>query len=84
QRRRRGQLTGERIAALDSTPGWVWNLHEAAWADAFDKLAGFAGEHGHTRIPRDHRCYDGFLLFQWASDQRREYAAGTLDAQRTA
>ncbi|WP_211285914.1 helicase associated domain-containing protein, partial [Mycobacterium timonense] len=41
QRRRRGQLTGERIAALDSTPGWVWNLHEAAWADAFDKLAGF-------------------------------------------
>ncbi|EUA65417.1 helicase associated domain protein [Mycobacterium xenopi 4042] len=24
------------------------------------------------------------MLFQWASDQRREYAAGTLDAQRTA
>lgn len=84
QRRRRDQLGAERVAALESTPGWVWNLHDAAWTDAYERLAVFAAEHGHTRIPRDHRCVDGFLLFQWASEQRREHLAGRLDAARAA
>ena len=84
QRRRRHQLPAERVAQLQATPGWVWNLRDAAWQDAFDRLAAFAGEHGHTRIPRDHRCADGFLLFQWASGQRREYLDGALDAERAA
>ncbi|KAA1248663.1 DEAD/DEAH box helicase [Mycobacterium simiae] len=81
-RRRRALLTPQQSTALESQHGWVWNLHEAAWEEAFARLRAYIDEHGHAHIPRGFRCDDGFALDQWASVQRSDLAAGRLSADR--
>lgn len=81
-RRRRALLTPQQTAALAAQPGWVWNLHDAAWEEAFGRLSAYIAEHGHAHLPRGFRCADGFALDQWASVQRTDLAAGRLSAER--
>lgn len=81
-RRRRALLTPEQSTALQAQPGWVWNLHDAAWEEAFERLRTYVAEHGHGHIPRGFRCADGFALDQWASVQRTDLAAGRLSVDR--
>lgn len=83
-RRRRALLTPQQTAALEAQPGWVWNLHDAAWEEAFERLRAYIAEHGHAHLPRGFRCADGFALDQWASVQRTDLAAGRLPADREA
>lgn len=81
-RRRRALLTPRQTAALQAHPGWVWNLHDAAWEEAFGRLRAYIAEHGHALLPRGFRCADGFALDQWASVQRTDLAGGRLSAER--
>ncbi|MGW9210949.1 Helicase associated domain protein [Embleya sp. NPDC055664] len=58
---------------------------ERDWVRGYLAARRFLGTHGHMRIPLDAR--DGhdhdYPVGQWAAVQRREYAAGRLDAGRT-
>lgn len=81
-RRRRELLTDAQRNALDSVEGWQWNLHDAAWQAAYERLAEFAAVHGHCRVPQGYYCEDGFLLTPWAPAQRFQYQAGTLAPER--
>lgn len=81
-RRRRALLSPQQRQALETQPGWVWNLHDAAWEEAFERLRAYIEQHGHAHIPRGFRCADGFALDQWASVQRTDHAAGRLSAER--
>jgi superfamily II DNA or RNA helicase len=83
-RRRRRQLSVHQVAQLESLNGWVWNTHDAAWWEAYERLRGYVEEHGHARIPTQYRCAGGFALAQWASVQRTDAAAGRMPADRQA
>lgn len=81
-RQRRELLTDAQRNALDSVDGWQWNLHDAAWQAAYERLAEFAAAHGHCRVPQGYYCEDGFLLTPWAPAQRFQYQSGTLAPER--
>lgn len=83
-RHNQGRLTAEQVAKLESQSGWAWNLHDAAWWDAYERLCAYIGQHGHACMPRRYRCADGFALDQWASVQRADFAAGRMPADRQA
>jgi superfamily II DNA or RNA helicase len=88
QRERRGKrkLSDERLAQLETLPGWVWNRIEASWEDGFARLCAYAARESHARPPTNYRD-DGFLLGSWCSDQRKRYKQAKLDpdkAQRLA
>ncbi|MEY8019054.1 DEAD/DEAH box helicase [Mycobacterium servetii] len=83
-RHKRDRLTHEQVAKLQSENGWAWNLHEAAWWEAYERLRVYIDQHGHACIPRRYRCADGFALDQWVSVQRADIAAGRMPADREA
>lgn len=83
-RNRRGQLAEHQVAKLTEFAGWAWNAHEAAWADAFERLQAFCVEHGHANVPVGYQSPDGFCLAQWVAAQRSEGRKGTLSGDRRA
>lgn len=81
-RRRRALVSPRQREALEAQPGWVWKLHDAAWAEAFERLRAYTEQHGRAHSPGGFRCADGFALDQWASVQRTDHTAGRLSAER--
>lgn len=81
-RRRRDQLTGEQVTKLESLPNFAWDLQEARWRDAYQRLQDFIAENGHTRVPSGYVCPDGFALYAWLDGQRTEWKAGALAVDR--
>jgi hypothetical protein len=80
---RAGRLPPERIARLESLPGWAWNPLDADWEDGFSHLEHFAAREGHTRVPQKH-LEDGYRLGGWVSEVRGTYRAGRLSPERIA
>jgi len=81
QRRRqaKGKMTPERVAALDSVPGWGWTGSQAHRARGAALLAAWQHETGSTgRPPVDHVTACGFKLGSWVLKIRGELNAGTL------
>jgi hypothetical protein len=81
--RRRGLLTGERIAVLDAV-GFVWDPWAEDFARGLAALKEFVVAHGHARVPQKHRTEDGFALGSWVSSRRRDGTQGRLTADRIA
>ncbi|NUW02871.1 DEAD/DEAH box helicase [Streptomyces sp. CAI 127] len=56
------------------------------WLTGYNTLRGWAGEHGHARVPSDTTVKSGdgstYGLGSWVSEQRRAFKAGTLKAWR--
>ena len=50
----RCSISDDRIAQLESVPGFVWNSHCAAWDAKFEELADFQRRHGHCNVPRNY------------------------------
>ena len=76
-----GKLDADRVARLESLPGWVWKMEQ--WEEGFGYLCRFAKREGHVRVPNDH-VEDGYRLHQWVAVQRRTYKIGKLAADRLA
>lgn len=76
-------VDSERIAALESLPGWSWDVRADAWRAHFDSLAGWASVHGHAS-PSAGAVVDGFDLGRWVHKQRIAVRSGRLDAGRCA
>ncbi|MFV8160717.1 Helicase associated domain protein [Mycobacterium sp. 134] len=81
-RNRRRQLADDQVAKLTELPGWAWNAHDAAWADAFERLQAFTAEHGHANVPVGHQSPDGFALATWVAAQRSDERQGILPENR--
>jgi hypothetical protein len=83
QDRRAGQLTGERIAALDEL-GFVWDMVAEDFARGLAGLEAFVAAHGHTRVPAECRTSDGFALGVWVGNRRQDAKKGRLTGEQVA
>ena len=68
QRRKRGQLTPDRIRRLDSI-GFSWDPFAEAWDKAFDTLRKFREREGHCLVTRG-VAIDGLNIGNWVNTQR--------------
>jgi superfamily II DNA or RNA helicase len=81
--RRRGQLSGERIARLEALPGWHWEVRKERWEKGFAHLKHFVATHRHARVPI--KAVDGdFKLGQWVTVQRSAFRLGRLSQAQIA
>lgn len=74
-------MSDERRHRLESVPGWSWDPHADRWEKTFHMLQGYAKEHRTSRVPYSDKV-DGINLGVWLSEQRSQYAKGTLDPSR--
>jgi hypothetical protein len=79
----KGTLRADRIAALESVPGWVWDANDADWEAGFDALAAFVEREGHADVPGS-RIEDGYPLGTWVASNRTDGKAGRLAPSRAA
>ena len=83
---RRGRLSAERIARLESEfPDWQWLPQDEAFAAAFETglshLRRYVAAHGTSQVPqRD--VIDGFPIGIWVATRRADYRKGRLSAER--
>ena len=83
---RRGQLSPERIARLESEfPDWKWLPQDEASAAAFETglthLRRYVAAHGTSQVPqRD--VIDGFPIGIWVASRRADYRKGRLSTER--
>lgn len=76
-----GRLSEERIAALESIPGWFWNHAEGKWTRSCQALADFIALHG--RYPRaGSKDPEEAELGRWVNVQRGSYRERTLSESR--
>ena len=72
QRRKKGQLSADRINRLNSI-GFIWDPIAERWNTAFLALQKFYHREGHCRINRKLEL-DGLKLGVWVGTQRRKRA----------
>jgi helicase associated protein len=77
---RGGKLSVERKQRLEALPGWVWNLPEAEWAEAYERLRRYWEREG-SPPPRSYRDPDGFPLGTWV-DKHRQLEKSRPDSER--
>ena len=80
----RGELGLERVAALESIPGWSWDPRESNFDAGLQHLREFVARHGDARVPAQERATDGFYLGRWLAHQRALRREGKLSAARVA
>lgn len=73
---RDGKISVERIAKLETLPGWAWNAHDAAWAEQLARVADHVAHH--HAYPNTHNTELGV----WLEAQRSYERAGTLSLAR--
>jgi superfamily II DNA or RNA helicase len=84
---RKGQLSADRIVALEALPGWEWNPIEADYQRNLDALRQYVKREGNPRAPRSHvETFDGepINLGTWVHNCRGDYGRGKLSADRIA
>lgn len=69
---RHSTLTDSREKALKDM-GFVWDSHQAAWAERFEALKAFSEKYGHCSVPSHYS--DDKALAIWVKCQRRQYKA---------
>ena len=79
--RAKGRLDKEQILRLDEHE-FVWDIDQAAWNAAVERLKAYKAEHGNTLVPHVYKCADGFCLGKWVSKQRAARAKGKLDKEQ--
>jgi ribosomal protein S18 len=73
---KKGTLRSDRYQALDSLPGWTWDLLELVWMETFNEIKEFAEKHG--RVPYNREGSHG----HWCGNQRKFHRAGKLPEDR--
>gem|GEM_PF-2159691 len=76
-RYKKGILTKDWIERLTRMEGWVWNLYEWEWNNAFQILRRVAKKQGHCIFAKDN-IVDGVNLGTWAQTQRSDAKRGKL------
>lgn len=76
-----GTLPPERIADLESVPGWTWDARIAEWETEYDLLCAYVAANGHARVPARHIVGD-VRLGNWVNTQRGAWKRGELSTDR--
>lgn len=86
RRHRDGKLSPERVAQLESLPGWTWGQPlSAGWEHGFAELLRHVEVKGTAAVPSGYVVPEtGYQLGHWASNQRNRYRDGKLSPKRTA
>jgi hypothetical protein len=71
QRKNFKEINPERVALLESLPGWSWNQFADEWSEAFKRLKAFSDTAGHTQVSLESKTSRGFHLGHWVKRQRR-------------
>lgn len=79
---RTGVLPSERIARLESAPGWTWNAFEERWDQGLAELRRYSAEHASVDPPARFVTSSGYRLAEWVNDQRRRHRRGELAQSR--
>lgn len=80
----RGQLDDDRVARLESLPGWKWSDAKGQdWDSAYAAILAFAEREGHTSPQRTHNEGDVLRLGEWCEVQRRAHKRGTIPKERS-
>jgi superfamily II DNA or RNA helicase len=66
-------MTPERIARLESLPGWLWNARDNMWWVSFALLRRYVAEHGHA-APKGDEIFEDVRIGQWVMKQRQALA----------
>lgn len=69
QRTNKPKMPAERIKRLDEL-GFVWNVLEKQWEDAFKSLYEYRKLNGNCLVPRDYVTDEGIKLGAWVREQR--------------
>lgn len=83
QEKRRGRITPERIAALETIAGWTWTPTDAE-PYGLRNVRAYAQAHGLHGIRADTVADERFAVGAWIYAQRRAHRAGTLADDRRA
>lgn len=75
----REKLPEDRYALLKDI-GFIFDLHEAAWNQNFEKLCAYVEENGDARVPTHHDEDPSFG--SWVARQRRLYQANQISNER--
>lgn len=76
QLRKRGKLSKEKVAALNSL-NFTWSTAEADWEDKFKRLCEWTRQHGHASVP-----FNEGELGWWVNTQRQCKRKGKLSPTR--
>jgi hypothetical protein len=77
QARRTAALTAERIATLESMPGWTWTPQADTWETVFCLLKTWVAEHGALPTQHSDDATESSLA-QWMTKQRLARMRGLL------
>jgi phage protein D len=70
QRRVKDSIFSERIAQLETLPGWTWAPHADKWEEGFQHLQKFFDREGHAKVPDAYNeTGDGYRLGYWVRRQ---------------
>lgn len=78
-----GRLSHQRIAELETFPGWEWNTLDTEFETGLRAYNDYVDTFGHSKVPRSFTTEDGFFLSNWIRARRRDYKVGRLSQQRT-
>ena len=70
QRRKKDELSPEKVARLNSIEGWVWGVLDERWERGFSELSVYAFNQGNCIVPFDYSSESGFKLGSWVLNQR--------------
>lgn len=82
-RKRRANLTPDRLADLAARPEWVWSAKDDAWRRSLALLRQFGEREGHTAVPPGHK-ESGLRLDAFVAKQRQRYHEEVLTRDRIA
>lgn len=74
----------DRIAALETLPGWSWNERDDWWEGHFAQLQQWAAEHGHAAPSAGDSAPDGFDLGKWVAKERGKVRSGKRTPDQSA
>lgn len=75
-------LSEEQIRQLNEL-GMVWDPFSQKWDEAFAHAEDYFNGHHDLNVPATYKCSDGFALGAWLERQRKSYADGKLQTERT-
>ena len=83
QRRLEENLDNVRVARLETSPGFVWDLREHSWGSMFQRCVVFVQEQG--RLPYlNVSSRAEYVLARWLRRQLHRQRAGVAEPSRTA
>lgn len=76
------EINRERVARLESIPGWTWAPKQERWEIGFMELLEYVKVHGHAKVPLTHATPQGFWLGRWVATARRKMLRNELSPER--